>query len=157
MTMLLSILPALLVLTSPTFSSPLDNLNINPGLFSLDSKIKKYKVTPRDHISQRLLLWGMFLHTVPHSFLSLSKMINFIILIIALSDKVRGMASLAGAPYVSVYEATDDEILEITRSLADNGLIDGVENLRDDNIYIFQGLVDTITPWCESLLSSLLE
>ena len=80
-------------------------------------------------------------------------MLKFIILTIALSVKLGGMASLAGAPYVSVFESTDDEILEITRSLADNGLIDGVENLRDDNIYIFQGLVDTITPWCESLLT----
>ena len=84
-------------------------------------------------------------------------MLNFIILFIALSVKLGGMASLAGAPYVSVYDATDDEILELTRSLANDGLIDSLENLRDDNIYIFQGLVDTITPWCESLLSPHLE
>ena len=99
----------------------------------------------------------MFLHTVPYSFLCFSKTINFIILIIALSVKLGGMASLAGAPYVSAYDATDDEILELTRSLANDGLIDSLENLRDDNIYIFQGLVDTITPWCESLLSPHLE
>ena len=68
------------------------------------------------------------------------------------SDKVNGMASLAGAPYVSVYDATDDEILELTQTMARDGLIDSLENLKDDNIYIFQGLVDTITPWCKSLL-----
>ena len=63
------------------------------------------------------------------------------------------MASLAGAPYVSVYDATDDEILELTQTMARDGLIDSLENIRADNIYIFQGLVDTITPWCESLLT----
>ena len=63
------------------------------------------------------------------------------------------MASLAGAPYASVWEATDDEILELTRSMASDGLIDSLENMREDNIYIFQGLVDTITPWCKSLLT----
>ena len=62
------------------------------------------------------------------------------------------MASLAGAPYVSVYDATDDEILELTQTMARDGLIDSLENIRADNIYIFQGLVDTITPWCKSLL-----
>ena len=62
------------------------------------------------------------------------------------------MASLAGAPYVSVWDATDDEILEVTQTMARDGLIDSLENLRDDNIYIFQGLVDTITPWCKSRL-----
>ena len=63
------------------------------------------------------------------------------------------MASLAGAPYASVYEATDDEILELTQTFARDGLIDSLENMRNDNIYIFQGLVDTITPWCKSLLT----
>ena len=63
------------------------------------------------------------------------------------------MASLAGAPYVSVWDSTDEEILEVTRSMASEGLIDDLENMREDNIYIFQGLVDTITPWCKFLLA----
>ena len=63
------------------------------------------------------------------------------------------MASLAGAPYVSVYEATDDEIRELTETFANNGLIDGLENIENDNIYIFQGLLDSITPWCEYSIS----
>ena len=149
----MSILSVLLVLISPAFSSPLDNLNINPGLFSPNSKIEKYKIIPRYHISQWLLLRGLLLHTVPYSFLSFSKLTKLIIPIITLSGKVGGMASLAGAPYVSIYEATDEEILEMAQSLASNGLIDSLENMRDDNIYIFQGLVDSITPWCKSLLS----
>ena len=68
------------------------------------------------------------------------------------SDKVNGMASLAGAPYASVWDATDDEILELTHTFAQDGLIDSLENMSEDNIYIFQGLVDTITPWCKFLL-----
>ena len=58
------------------------------------------------------------------------------------------MASLAGAPYLSVWDATDDQILENAHTLADLGLIDSLENMERDNIYIYQGLVDTITPWC---------
>ena len=58
------------------------------------------------------------------------------------------MASLAGAPYLSVWDATDDQILENTHTLADLGLIDSLENMERDAIYIYQGLVDTITPWC---------
>ena len=58
------------------------------------------------------------------------------------------MASLAGAPYLSVWDATDDQILENTHTLADLGLIDSLENMERDKIYIYQGLVDTITPWC---------
>ena len=61
------------------------------------------------------------------------------------------MASLAGAPYLSVWDATDDQILENTHTLADLGLIDSLENMERDKIYIYQGLVDTITPWCRSL------
>ena len=128
-------------------------LKVQSTLFFLRiSKIEKYKIIARYHISQWLLLRGLLLYTVPYSFLSFSKLTKFIIPIITLSGKVGGMASLAGAPYVSIYEATDEEILEMAQSLASNGLIDSLENMRDDNIYIFQGLVDTITPWCKSLL-----
>jgi len=36
---------------------------------------------------------------------------------------------------------------EDTLLLADSGFIDPVENLKDDKIFIFQGINDTITPW----------
>jgi len=68
----------------------------------------------------------------------------------AFSASIAGMASLAGAPYLSVWEATDEEILQTTQIFANDGLIDGLENMADDNIYIFQGLVDTITPWYQA-------
>ena len=71
--------------------------------------------------------------------------------------QISGMASLAGAPYASVYEATDDEIRELAEIFATEGLIDGLENIESDNIYIFQGLLDSITPWCEySILRNIL-
>merc|ERR1711913_226193 len=109
---------SLLVLISPTFSSPLDNLNIN-----------RYTISVSGFSS------GGCFSTQFHT---------------AFSASVRGMASLAGAPYVSVWDASDEEILEVTRSMASEGLIDSLENMRDDNIYIFQGLVDSITPWWQA-------
>merc|ERR1719336_1417103 len=68
----------------------------------------------------------------------------------AFSASIAGMASLAGAPYLSVWDATDDQILENTHTLADLGLIDSLENMERDAIYIYQGLVDTITPWWQA-------
>ena len=95
----------------------------------------------------------MFLHTVPYSILRLRKLVQLLSLhYTEVSVQIAGMASLAGAPYISVWEATDEEILQTTQIFANDGLIDGLENMADDNIYIFQGLVDTITPWCEYLL-----
>ena len=95
----------------------------------------------------------MFLHTVPYCILRLRKFVQLLSLHhTEVSVQIAGMASLAGAPYISVWEATDEEILQTTQIFANDGLIDGLENMADDNIYIFQGLVDTITPWCEYLL-----
>lgn len=95
----------------------------------------------------------MFLHTVPYCILRLRKFVQLLSLhYTEVSVQIAGMASLAGAPYISVWEATDEEILQTTQIFANDGLIDGLENMADDNIYIFQGLVDTITPWCEYLL-----
>ena len=94
----------------------------------------------------------MFLHTVPHCILRLRKLVQLLSLhYTEVSVQIAGMASLAGAPYLSVWDATDEEILQTTQIFANDGLIDGLENMADDNIYIFQGLVDTITPWCEYL------
>ena len=96
----------------------------------------------------------MFLHTVPYCILRFRKFVQLLSLhYTEVSVQIAGMASLAGAPYISVWEATDEEILQTTQIFANDGLIDGLENMADDNIYIFQGLVDTITPWCEYLLA----
>ena len=57
------------------------------------------------------------------------------------------MASVAGAPYLSMYYLTDLLIYEDTLILEAAGLIDPVENMENDNIFIFQGILDTIVPW----------
>ena len=129
---------SLLVLISPTFSSPLDNLNINPDTISVSGFSSGGCFSTQFHTAFSSSV-KIICHHSHH-------------IRIVFSDQVTGMASLAGAPYVSVWDATDDEILEVTQTMARDGLIDSLENLRDDNIYIFQGLVDTITPWCKSRL-----
>ena len=60
------------------------------------------------------------------------------------------MASVAGAPYLSAYEVTEAGILDQTLELADQGLIDPVDNLKYDQVFIFQGLIDTVVPWGEN-------
>ena len=61
--------------------------------------------------------------------------------------QISGMGSVAGAPYLSAYEVTEAGILDQTLLLADQGLIDPVENLKYDQVFIFQGLIDTVVPW----------
>ena len=56
---------------------------------------------------------------------------------------------MSGAPYLSMYEATDLGIIDQTLILAAEGVIDPVDSIKHDNVYIFQGLLDTITPWGE--------
>ena len=55
------------------------------------------------------------------------------------------MASVAGAPYLPAL--TDLLRLEETLILEAGGLIDPVKNMENDNIYIFQGLLDMFLPW----------
>jgi len=62
----------------------------------------------------------------------------------AFSKSVYGVGSFAGAPYLSFWSST---LQEDTLMLAGSGLIDPVENMKDDKIFIFQGINDTITPW----------
>ena len=57
------------------------------------------------------------------------------------------MGSFAGAPYLSANLDTDLQIQKKTLELAAQGLIDPVENMEQDSVYIYQGLLDTITPW----------
>ena len=57
------------------------------------------------------------------------------------------MGSFSGCPYISAYADDDDAIFAETVKLAEEGVIDPIENLMDDKIYIFQGLVDSIVPW----------
>ena len=57
------------------------------------------------------------------------------------------MASVAGAPYLSMYSLTDLLIYEESLLLEAAGLIDPVQNIENDKIFIFQGILDTIVPW----------
>ena len=55
------------------------------------------------------------------------------------------MGAFAGIRYIQ--DVSDGDIASLTNSLASQGLIDPVENISNDNIYIFHGLADSIVPW----------
>ena len=59
------------------------------------------------------------------------------------------MGTFAGAPYLSMFSfnTTDEEIYLETMRLAEEGLIDPVENMREDSVLIFHGLLDSVVPW----------
>ena len=57
--------------------------------------------------------------------------------------KVSAVGSFAGAPYLSAWSSA---LYEDTMELAAANLIDPVENIKDDKIFIFQGVNDTIVP-----------
>ena len=56
------------------------------------------------------------------------------------------MGSFAGAPYLSA-NADNALVYTETLALAAAGLIDPVENMERASVYIYQGLLDTITGW----------
>ena len=53
------------------------------------------------------------------------------------------VGSFAGAPYL---DAWSTNLQDDTLQLAEAGLIDSVEYIQDDKIFIFQGILDTIVP-----------
>ena len=59
------------------------------------------------------------------------------------------MGTFAGAPYLSMFSfnTTDEEIYLETMRLAEEGLIDPVENMREDSVLIFHGLLDSVVSW----------
>ena len=59
------------------------------------------------------------------------------------------MGSFAGAPYLS---ANADNLYDETLALAAAGLIDPVENMEQSSVYIYQGLLDSITGWGAQIL-----
>ena len=70
------------------------------------------------------------------------------------------MGSFAGAPYLSA-NADNALVYTETLALAAAGLIDPVENMERASVYIYQGLLDTITGWgaqilCDCILSVLI-
>ena len=66
------------------------------------------------------------------------------------------MGSVAGAMYLSVWSdgTYDDAIYDATNELADAGLIDSVDNMNNDKVYIFQGILDSITYFGEKSFKS---
>lgn len=65
--------------------------------------------------------------------------------------QLSGVAPFAGAPYLTGrWEVTGspstDELHQKTLALADAGLIDPVENMRGDQVYIFTGTLDSVVP-----------
>ena len=63
--------------------------------------------------------------------------------------QISGMGSFAGAPYLS---ATADNLHTETLALAAAGLIDPVQNMEQSSVYIYQGLLDSITGWGTQIL-----
>ena len=57
------------------------------------------------------------------------------------------MGSVEGSPYLFNTHQSEQETMEQTLMLADQGLIDPVENIKQDNIYLFHGLDDSIVPY----------
>jgi len=66
----------------------------------------------------------------------------------AFSATVSGMGSFSGCPYLSGSVGFNlSEIVTETKELSSRGLIDSVDNLLGDRVYIFQGHADEITPY----------
>ena len=57
------------------------------------------------------------------------------------------MGSFDGPPYLSKFATTEQEMYEGTLGLSSAGKIDNIDNLKNDQVYIFQGLLDSIVPW----------
>merc|ERR1711997_821350 len=64
---------------------------------------------------------------------------------VAFSRSISGVGAFAGIRYIQ--DVSDGDIASLTRSLASQGLIDPVENISNDNIYIFHGQADSVVPW----------
>ena len=63
--------------------------------------------------------------------------------------QLSGVAPFAGAPYLTgelTGSPSTDELHQKTLALADAGLIDPVENMRGDQVYIFTGTLDSVVP-----------
>jgi len=66
---------------------------------------------------------------------------------VAFSASIKGMGSVEGSTYLSYAVESESQIMEQTRYLESQGLIDSLDNIKNDNIYLFHGLLDSIVPW----------
>jgi len=70
---------------------------------------------------------------------------------VAFSKSISGAAPFAGAPYLTGGPdlnggASVEDLYQETLALAEAGLIDPVENMREDQVYIFTGTLDSVVP-----------
>lgn len=65
------------------------------------------------------------------------------------------MGSVEGTPFLANTVFDEQERLQETLRLAEEGLIDPVDNMKEDNIYLFHGIHDSIVPWGRLVLSFL--
>ena len=61
------------------------------------------------------------------------------------------MGAVEGGPPLSWFEDTDEGLWEQMQSLAAGGQIDPISNMADHNVYIFQGTLDSVVPFCKLL------
>ena len=59
------------------------------------------------------------------------------------------MGVFAGLPYLATSGLSEADKYDEVDGLAQAGLIDPVENMRNDNVYIFHGKADSIVPFGE--------
>jgi len=65
----------------------------------------------------------------------------------AFSSKISGMGAVESGPPLSWLVEEDNVLWEQIQSLAASGQIDPIDNMLDDNVYIFQGTLDSVVPF----------
>merc|ERR1711936_1240945 len=69
---------------------------------------------------------------------------------VAFSKRISGVGVFAGLPYLATSGLSEADKSDEVDGLALAGLIDPVENMRNDNVYIFHGKADSIVPFAEA-------
>ena len=63
------------------------------------------------------------------------------------------MGAVESGPPLSWLVEEDDVLWEQIQSLAASGQIDPIDNMLDHNVYIFQGTLDSVVPFCKLLIT----
>jgi len=69
---------------------------------------------------------------------------------VAFSEKISGVGTFAGLSYLAKSGLETTSKYAEVDNLALAGLIDPVDNLKNDNVYIFQGKIDSVVPAIEA-------
>ena len=127
----------------------LDSLHINPSTISVSGFSSGGCFATQFHTAFSASVVMSFIHIrygCCIGFTSKTEQKN-----VALLFQISGMGSFAGAPYLSA-NADNALVYTETLALAAAGLIDPVENMERASVYIYQGLLDTITGWGTQIL-----